>query len=135
MTGDCHVRFCERLRGETPLCLLGERKKKKKNGSQRRKVAKASGSQTKRTSISWRLGTFARKKIPAILRGKPPRRTLLETNLLPQRIESNFLSLGSLKKSHIGTPIFLVCLCGFSSSLKNECFELLRFIQRIVGCN
>jgi len=23
MTGDCHVRFCERLRGETPLCLLG----------------------------------------------------------------------------------------------------------------
>ena len=28
MTGDCHVRFCERLRGETPLCLLGERKKK-----------------------------------------------------------------------------------------------------------
>lgn len=27
MTGDCHVRFCERLRGETPLCLLGERKK------------------------------------------------------------------------------------------------------------
>jgi|GEM_PF-3542176 len=24
MTGDCHVRFCERLRGETPLCLLGE---------------------------------------------------------------------------------------------------------------
>jgi hypothetical protein len=30
MTGDCHVRFCERLRGETPLCLLGERKKKKR---------------------------------------------------------------------------------------------------------
>lgn len=29
MTGDCHVRFCERLRGETPLCLLGERKEKK----------------------------------------------------------------------------------------------------------
>lgn len=27
MTGDCHVRFCERLRGETPLCLLGARKK------------------------------------------------------------------------------------------------------------
>ena len=26
MTGDCHVRFCERLRGETPLCLLGENK-------------------------------------------------------------------------------------------------------------
>jgi hypothetical protein len=26
MTGDCHVRFCERLRGETPLCLLGETK-------------------------------------------------------------------------------------------------------------
>jgi len=24
MTGDCHVRFCERLRGEIPLCLLGE---------------------------------------------------------------------------------------------------------------
>ncbi len=24
MTGDCHVRFCERLRGETPLCLLGK---------------------------------------------------------------------------------------------------------------
>ena len=24
MTGDCHVRFCERLRGETPLCLLGD---------------------------------------------------------------------------------------------------------------
>jgi hypothetical protein len=23
MTGDCHVRFCERLRGEIPLCLLG----------------------------------------------------------------------------------------------------------------
>ncbi|MEW5844217.1 MAG: dihydrofolate reductase family protein [Bacteroidota bacterium] len=23
MTGDCHVRFCERLRGETPLDLLG----------------------------------------------------------------------------------------------------------------
>jgi hypothetical protein len=23
MTGDCHVRFCERLRGESPLCLLG----------------------------------------------------------------------------------------------------------------
>lgn len=22
MTGDCHVRFCERLRGEIPLCLL-----------------------------------------------------------------------------------------------------------------
>jgi hypothetical protein len=21
--GDYHVRFCERLRGETPLCLLG----------------------------------------------------------------------------------------------------------------
>ena len=29
MTGDCHVRFCERLRGETPLCLLGEQKKKR----------------------------------------------------------------------------------------------------------
>ena len=29
MTGDCHVRFCERLRGETPLCLLGEKKKEK----------------------------------------------------------------------------------------------------------
>ncbi len=29
MTGDCHVRFCERLRGETPLCLLGERKEKR----------------------------------------------------------------------------------------------------------
>ena len=28
MTGDCHVRFCERLRGETPLCLLGEITKK-----------------------------------------------------------------------------------------------------------
>jgi len=27
MTGDCHVRFCERLRGETPLCLLGAQKK------------------------------------------------------------------------------------------------------------
>ena len=27
MTGDCHVRFCERLRGETPLCLLGALKK------------------------------------------------------------------------------------------------------------
>ncbi|MEW5843945.1 MAG: hypothetical protein AB1775_11855, partial [Bacteroidota bacterium] len=26
MTGDCHVRFCERLRGETPLDLLGETK-------------------------------------------------------------------------------------------------------------
>lgn len=26
MTGDCHVRFCERLRGETPLCLLGGKK-------------------------------------------------------------------------------------------------------------
>jgi len=25
MTGDCQVRFCERLRGETPLCLLGEK--------------------------------------------------------------------------------------------------------------
>ena len=24
MTGDCHVRFCERFRGESPLCLLGE---------------------------------------------------------------------------------------------------------------
>jgi hypothetical protein len=24
MTGDCHVRFCERLRGEIPLGLLGE---------------------------------------------------------------------------------------------------------------
>jgi len=23
MTGDCHVRFCERLGGETPPCLLG----------------------------------------------------------------------------------------------------------------
>jgi len=23
MMGDYHVRFCERLRGETPLCLLG----------------------------------------------------------------------------------------------------------------
>jgi hypothetical protein len=23
MTGDCHVRFCERLRGKTPLDLLG----------------------------------------------------------------------------------------------------------------
>ena len=23
MTGDCHVRFCERFRGETPLYLLG----------------------------------------------------------------------------------------------------------------
>jgi hypothetical protein len=23
MTGDCHVRFCERLRGEIPLDLLG----------------------------------------------------------------------------------------------------------------
>jgi len=23
MTGDCHVRFCERLAGETPACLLG----------------------------------------------------------------------------------------------------------------
>ena len=23
MRGDSHVRFCERLRGETPLCLLG----------------------------------------------------------------------------------------------------------------
>jgi hypothetical protein len=22
MTGDCHVRFCERFRGETPLYLL-----------------------------------------------------------------------------------------------------------------
>lgn len=29
MTGDCHVRFCERLRGETPLCLLGGFFKKK----------------------------------------------------------------------------------------------------------
>ncbi|MDP3148533.1 MAG: hypothetical protein Q8N83_05330, partial [Ignavibacteria bacterium] len=25
MTGDCHVRFCERLKGETPFDLLGER--------------------------------------------------------------------------------------------------------------
>lgn len=65
----------------------------------------------------------------------PPRRTLLETNLLPQRIESDFLSLGSLKKNHIGTLEKLMCLCGFSSSLKNECFELLRFIQCIVGSN
>jgi hypothetical protein len=24
MMGDYHVRFCERLRGETPLCLLGD---------------------------------------------------------------------------------------------------------------
>ena len=24
MTGDCHVRFCERLGGETPPCLLGD---------------------------------------------------------------------------------------------------------------
>lgn len=24
MMGDYHVRFCERLRGETPLCLLGK---------------------------------------------------------------------------------------------------------------
>ena len=39
MTGDCHVRFCERLRGETPLCLLGENKKKK-NSSQSREGAK-----------------------------------------------------------------------------------------------
>ena len=23
MTGDCHVRFCERLAGATPACLLG----------------------------------------------------------------------------------------------------------------
>ena len=23
MTGDCHVRICERLAGETPACLLG----------------------------------------------------------------------------------------------------------------
>jgi hypothetical protein len=23
MTGDCHVRFCERLKGETPFDLLG----------------------------------------------------------------------------------------------------------------
>ena len=23
MTGDCHVRFCERLAGEIPACLLG----------------------------------------------------------------------------------------------------------------
>lgn len=26
MTGDCHVRFCERLAGETPACLLGDLK-------------------------------------------------------------------------------------------------------------
>jgi len=26
MMGDYHVRFCERLRGETPLCLLGGNK-------------------------------------------------------------------------------------------------------------
>ena len=38
MTGDCHVRFCERLRGETPLCLLGERKKKETRGSIKYKV-------------------------------------------------------------------------------------------------
>jgi hypothetical protein len=37
MTGDCHVRFCERLRGETPLCLLGERKKELRAKTQRRK--------------------------------------------------------------------------------------------------
>ena len=24
MTGDCHVRFCERFRGENPLYLLGD---------------------------------------------------------------------------------------------------------------
>jgi hypothetical protein len=24
MTGDCHVRFCERMRGVIPLVLLGE---------------------------------------------------------------------------------------------------------------
>ena len=38
-------------------------------------------------------------------------------------------------KSHIGTPVFLMCLCGFSSSLKDERFELLRFVQGIVGSN
>lgn len=26
MTGDCHVRLCERLAGETPACLLGQHK-------------------------------------------------------------------------------------------------------------
>jgi len=35
MTGDCHVRFCERLRGETPLCLLGGKKKFNHKGTQR----------------------------------------------------------------------------------------------------
>jgi hypothetical protein len=30
MTGDCHVRFCERLRGATPLCLLGASAREKK---------------------------------------------------------------------------------------------------------
>jgi hypothetical protein len=34
MTGDCHVRFCERLRGETPLCLLGARKNPRNSAGQ-----------------------------------------------------------------------------------------------------
>jgi hypothetical protein len=47
------------LCGSAPL----REKKEKKNGSQRHKVAKASGSQTERTAISLRLGAFARIKI------------------------------------------------------------------------
>jgi hypothetical protein len=30
MTGDCHVRFCERLRGAIPLDLLGEEERGRK---------------------------------------------------------------------------------------------------------
>ena len=33
MTGDCHVRFCERLGGEIPPCLLGVLARGKNNGS------------------------------------------------------------------------------------------------------
>ena len=43
MTGDCHVRFCERLGGETPPCLLGGLAREKKRMSH----AKTQRSQSK----------------------------------------------------------------------------------------
>jgi len=41
MRGDCHVRFCERLKGETPFDLLGG--KKKFTQSSQRSYAKRKG--------------------------------------------------------------------------------------------
>ena len=58
MTGDCHVRFCERLGGETPPCLLGE----KISFYKKFKMANKRFTKSKRKKLTTFPSTFRKKQ-------------------------------------------------------------------------